>query len=196
MSFVDAVAGIAEIGDIAAPYALFYSNPRFIGTLVMDVTVREVHTDEDTITVHPVETGTPVSDHVFRNPYVVEISCGASDSTGGYVGYVQDVYQAFLALRAQRQPFDVSTGKRYYTNMLFSNITVVTDETSEFALMVTARLQEVIITDTDGGISGLASSVSNMANPASTAPEANVGNQALQPAPSVSPGAGRLPLLS
>ena len=166
------------IGDLAVPYALISSPARYIGTIVADVTVREVHTDESTITVHPVETGTPISDHVFDNPQLIEISCGFSDSTAGYVGYVQTVYQEFLALKATRQPFEVSTGKRLYENMLFGNLTIVTDDTSENTLMVTARLQQVIITDTNGGASS--GTQAQQANPAATAPESNVGNQSLQ----------------
>ncbi len=176
MSFLDSAAS-ALLGDSGAPYALIYQAQRSIGTLVADVTVREAHTDEDTITVHPVETGTPISDHVFANPQVLEVTCGFSDSSAGTAGYVQEVYQAFLALKATRTPFDVSTGKRMYQNMLFASITVITDESSEFALMVTARLQQVIITETSG--SGM--SADNQADPASTAPEADAGSQVLQP---------------
>ena len=189
MSFVGSAigTGIAAaadslIGDIAAPYALFWSATRFIGTIVPDVTVREIHTDEFTITQFPVESGTPISDHVFANPQIIEISCGFSDSSGGYAGYVQEAYQDLLALSATRQTFDVSCGKRYYTSMLFSNITVVTDETSEFALMVTARLQQVIISDTDAS-SGSDMTQANQASPADTSPTVNTGQQGLQAAP-------------
>ena len=166
MSFLGAAESI--LGDLAAPYALIGSPTRSIDTIIPDVTVREVHVDEDTITVHPVETGTPVSDHVFANPKILEIECGFSDSTAGYSGYVQEVYEAFLALKARREPFDVSTGKRSYQNMLVANITVVTDEASEFALMVTVRLQEVIIASTSSGGSGSNMTQANQASPADT----------------------------
>ena len=155
MSLIDLAGGAAEtlLGDAAGPYVLLFSNARSIGGIIPNVTVREVLTDEDTITQHPVESGTPIADHVFANPKIIEMSSGWSDSTAGYPGYVQDVYQAILALKATREPFDVSTGKRAYQNMLFGNVTAVTDEQSEHTLMVTARLQEVIITTTDDGSS-------------------------------------------
>lgn len=172
------------IGDSAAPYALIAPAGRSIGTIIPNVTIREVHTDEDTITVFPVETGTPISDHVFANPKLVEITCGFSDATGGFSGYVQQVYEAFLALKAQREPFDVSTGKRLYQNMLFANLTVITDETSEYALMVTAKLQEVIISDTDGG-SGIGTQ-SDQAYPQQSAATTDLGSQQLQAAPNAS----------
>ena len=188
MSFVDSALTAADalIGDILTPYALIASPSRYIGTIFPDVTVREVHSDTNVITAHPVETGTPVSDHVFANPQVIEIACGFSDSTGGYVGYSQDVYQEFLALRDTRQPFDVSTGKRLYQNMLFGEIAVVTDPSSEYALMVTARLQQVIISSTSGGDGGSGLDPNAQSLPAETTPTTNVGSQSLGPA--ASPG--------
>src|SRR5271165_1668854 len=125
------------IDDAAANYALISgSATRFIGTIYPDVSVEEIHHDEQIITLHPVETGSPITDHAFMMPYTVEMRCGFSDSTVGALGYVQQVYQQFLALQQSRQPFDVSTGKRLYQNMLLRSISVKTDEESEFALMV------------------------------------------------------------
>lgn len=183
MSFVD--SSNQRLGDAEAPYVLIQSATRHIGTIFPDVTVREDHSDTDTITNFPVETGTPISDHVFANPKLIQIACGFSDASNHYAGYVQDAYQDILAIKALREPFDVSTGKRFYQNMLFGDISVVTDEGSEFALMVTARLQEVIISQT-GGSSNSPTTQSNQEFPSETAPETNVGNQALLSAPNAS----------
>ena len=175
MSLVDTATEI--IGDLAGPYVLLTSASRSIGGIIPGITIREVLVDENTITVHPVQSGAPISDHVFANPSIIEMVLGWSDSTGGYPGYVLDVYQTLLALRDTREPFDVSTGKRQYSNMLFGNITVPTDEYSEFTLMRTIRLQEVIIASTDGGGGA---TIDNQANPQQTGPEQNVGTQSLQ----------------
>ena len=183
MASIDGIIDAATqiVGDAAAPYALFSSAQRYIGTLVFDVTVREVHSDEFTITVHPVETGTPVSDHIFANPKIIEIVVGSSDSTAGYEGRVQEVYEGILALANSKQLFDVATGKRFYQNMAFGNITVVTDETSEFTLMATFRLQELILTSTQGGSAAGGMTADNQASPADTAPETEAGTQTAQP---------------
>ena len=137
--------------DLAGPYVLLTSASRSISGIIPNVTIRETLVDENTVTVHPVQSGAPVSDHVYANPNVVEMVVAWSDSSGGYPGYVQDVYQALLALRDTRGPFDLSTGKRQYSNMLFKNITVSTDQTSEYALFATVQLQEVIIANTQTG---------------------------------------------
>ena len=171
----------ALIGDAAVPYALIETADRSVGGIVFDVTVREVHSDESVITVNPTQSGTPTSDNVFDQPSIIEIVAGSSDSTAGFPGYARQVYEDLLALRATKQVFNVYTGKRAYASMLFGNIMVTTDETSEFTLMVTCRLQQVLMTD----VSGTGMTAATQADPASTAPETNVGNQTLQPATNV-----------
>lgn len=60
----------------------------------------------------------------------------------------RDVYERLLKLQASRQPFSVSTGKRYYQSMVITELTVTTDRASEYALMLECQLQEVIIVTT------------------------------------------------
>jgi hypothetical protein len=62
--------------------------------------------------------------------------------------YVSSVYNQLLALQESRIPFDVSTGKRLYTNMLMRSLGVTTDEKSEYTLMVTAVFKQVLIVQT------------------------------------------------
>ncbi len=129
-------------------FALITTPIRAIGTILPDVVVEELHRDELVITSHPVETGAPISDHAFKLPQEVEIRCGWSNSSAGFVGYVELVYNELLALQQSRVPFTVFTGKRVYQDMLIRSLQVTTDETSEWALMVTAGLQQVIIANT------------------------------------------------
>ena len=176
MSFVDSsTTGLSTdlIGDVVGSYVLLTLAGRSIGGIIPNVTIQETISDENTITQHPVQSGTPISDHVFANPVVYEAVVGWSDSTGAYPGYINDVYQALLALRDTRQPFDIYTPKRMLGSMLFGNITVTTDETSENALMVRARLQQVTITDTTSSAQQF---------PQQTGDETQMGNVPLQPA--------------
>lgn len=136
------------IGDVLGGYALIMPGMRSIGDLYPHVVVEETHNDELAITQHPVEFGTPVTDHAFMQPYTIEIRCGWSDSTAQSSGYVQAVYAAFLGLQASRVPFSISTGKRQYTSMLLRSLLVKTDPDSEFALMCIATAQQIVITNT------------------------------------------------
>jgi hypothetical protein len=46
------------------------------GTIIPDVAIEETHSDRLTVTQHPISTGTPVSDHVYRQPAQVTMRCG------------------------------------------------------------------------------------------------------------------------
>ena len=50
---------------------------RAIGDFIAEVTVKEQHRDEMTITSHPVETGAAITDHAFKNPAQLTIMADA-----------------------------------------------------------------------------------------------------------------------
>ena len=149
------------IEDAATPYALIGGVRRSIGTIYPGVVVQELHRDAMQITMHPVETGAPVADHAFAMPATVELVCGWSDSTAQATGYVQEVYQSLLKLRNSRKPFNISTGKRQYTNMLMPMLTVKTDAESEYALEVVALCQELLLTSVTTTGNGSGSTTAN-----------------------------------
>lgn len=140
---------------------------RSIGSIVAHVTLEEVSTDELQTTDHPVERSADITDHAFKKPSDLVIRCGWSNaSLAGVVGavkgaitalsggdafgsdYVCGIYSQLLSLQESRIPFDVSTGKRLYTNMLMRSLSQTTDEKSEYTLMITAVFKQVIIVDT------------------------------------------------
>lgn len=130
-------------------FALISGGERSFDTFFPDVVIREVGRDELVITSHPVERGAAISDHAFVQPVEIEMVCGWSDSTAGYVGASRQVYEDLIALQKEREPFEVTTGKRIYENMLLASVMQQTDEKSENVLLVTARFREVIIVSTE-----------------------------------------------
>jgi len=142
--------------SVAIASALDLINPvlfrqRNIGGFVADVTVEELLYDALEATQHPVEQGAAVSDHSFKRPSAVLIKAGWSNSSPQAEGnpeYVNDTYQDFLALQASRQPFDVVTGKRSYSNMLITRLQARTDEKTENALMLEIECRELILVST------------------------------------------------
>jgi hypothetical protein len=56
---------------------------RVFGGFIAEVTVREQHVDDLTITTHPVERGAPITDHAFRMPALLTIEAGWS-AAGAY----------------------------------------------------------------------------------------------------------------
>ena len=157
------------IGDAAANFALFSQSGRSIGNIVPDVVIDEMNRDTGVLTQHPVETGTPVSDHYYTMGPLYEVRCGWSDaSPQGGPGYIDDVYRQLQKLMATHKPFDVTSGKRQYTNMMFLSLAVRTDIESEYALMVSAVMQKCIMVDVSTGSAG--------ATPANTNGASSVGN--------------------
>ncbi len=96
------------ISDAASSYAMIVQSGRMIGGIIPDVVTEELHRDDLISTLHPVETGTPITDHAFLMPQTVDMRCEWSDaSESGAPGYVIVVYEQLLSLQQSRQPFDL-----------------------------------------------------------------------------------------
>ncbi len=143
------------------------SSRRQIGMIIPDVVTSEVHTDALTITDHPVENlsvaggvYSNIADHAYKNPAQVVMKIGFA-SGGSLVDFFdtssfieplglspKEAYRKLIELQNSRIPFDVTTGKRQYSNMLISNITATTDTASENVLNCEVTLREVIFSQT------------------------------------------------
>lgn len=159
-----------------------FSTGRNIGGFVADVTVSEEHTDEVTVTDHPVEQGANISDHAFANPVRVVIRAGYSNSgqnAGGNSAYVNQQYQNFIDLKNTRQPFAIITGRRNYSNMVIIGLALTTDETTANAMILTVTCREVIIVSTQ---TATVPPADQQANPQATGPTTSQGTVTPVPA--------------
>jgi hypothetical protein len=84
---VSAVVGSSAFSTLAAQLPLpqglqsiLLRGLRKIDTIIPDVTIEENHSDRVTVTQHPIATGTPVSDHVYRLPSTVTMRLGWTNS--------------------------------------------------------------------------------------------------------------------
>ncbi|MBP1132615.1 hypothetical protein JOE25_004221 [Serratia sp. PL17] len=174
---------------------LFSQQTRKIGAIVPSVAISEKHSDTLEITEHPIEDGAPVSDHAYKRPpevtmelgfagggslldgvdttQMLNLNSGLSLGTGP-----REVYQQLVALQESRIPFDVTTGKRQYQNMLIKSLDVTTDKISENVLMCSLTLRNVIISRTH---SVSVADKSNMADGASTSAVQNSGTKSAKP---------------
>lgn len=189
MSTAGIAAGAIAAGTTVANVLL--RDGRKLGTIIPNVVVEEVHTDTLTITDHPVEQGAPITDHAFKNPAELSMRIGWSSSslaldtvvssvidsvkagklTTPKIKTVRDIYEDLLKLQASRKPFDVSTGKRLYKDMLIKSISTTTDASSENALVVSVVLRQVIIVQTKAA----KLKAENQKTPAKTAPAVDRG---------------------
>jgi hypothetical protein len=188
-------SGIGVSGSaLSSVIQSIFVRPRKIGSFVADVTIEERHEDVMRVTEHPVERGSNISDHAYKQPAKVIIKCGWSNSSlhvadilssGDLLSlidpdYVKTVYARFLSLQSSRSLFGVQTGKRAYTNMIITRLSAVTDDKSENALMLTVECQEVIMATTqtvDVGSGG----TSSMKSPELTGGTAEAGTKSLTP---------------
>jgi hypothetical protein len=148
---------------------------RNIGGFVADVTIREDHEDELVVTENPVEQGAEITDHSFKAPARLTVEVGYSNSSLAALAnpnYVQDVYAQFLGLQASRQPFDVITGKRLYSNMLITMLHTTSDKDTENAMFLSVKMREVILVNTQ---TVSVPPNANMSNPASNGATQNLG---------------------
>ncbi|HEI6973645.1 phage baseplate protein [Yersinia enterocolitica] len=171
--------------------ALFRQQTRKIGLLVPSVIISEKHQDALEITEHPVEVGAAVNDHAYKRAAEVTMEVGFAGG-GSLLDFVdtstiglslgkspEEVYQELRDLQESRQPFDVITGKRKYSNMLIRGIEVTTDKTSENVLMCVLTLREVIMSQTE---SIKVADKENMQEGVSTSSMQNTGTKAPAPA--------------
>lgn len=196
--------GIIAAGAQLGLQSIVVKPRRSIGTLSPQVTISELHTDELDITDHPVERGSVITDHSYKRPAEVVIECGWSNSpsetgyfngllsglagtvtgvqsllSGNSANQVREWYTKLLKLQADREPFDVYTGKRVYKNMLIRQIITRTDKNTENVLMVTVTLREVLLVSTK--VVTLAADKNAQMTPDKTQPISDRGTQALGP---------------
>lgn len=163
---------------------------RKIGLIIPDVVVSEKHSDTLEITEHPVETGAAISDHAYKRPSEIVMEVGfagggslldiASNLTSSSLLGLspRETYQQLLDLQSTREPFDVVTGKRIYSNMLIRALEVTTDKATENVLSAVVTLREVIITSTS--VVQVANK-SDMAEGVNTSATQNTGTKATVP---------------
>lgn len=181
MSLFDA----ALVGVAGTLQDVLLRQGRSINGIIPQVVIEEQHHDEMAITSHPVQDGAAITDHAFKQPSIVSMRCGWSQS-GSNVPLAsltqptpKDVYNMLLNLQQSRTPFDLVTGKRSYTGMLIRSLNVVTDADTENVLVVEATFQQILIVSVQTATLPAA----NMANPASNAPSTNMGTKQPTPVP-------------
>ena len=174
--------GVAIAGNTET--VLLRQKGRSIANIFPNVTIEEQHSDELEITRHPVEQGSPITDHAFKRPMRLLMVVGWSNSSAllNFVngsGDVKDIYQQLLTLQSSLQPFSITTGKRKYTDMLMRSIRETTSKETENSLIVEIEFEQVILVTTSTSTT-LLPPVAQQADPSKTASPVNNGTQQAQ----------------
>lgn len=146
---------------------------RDIGGIVLDAVISETTTSTVRVTRNPVELGADINDHSIIEPKEYSLEAVVTDSplfgvgalaqignlltSSGFFGSSsedsrtrsQAAFDSLIALQETREPINIQTGLKQYSNMLISNITVTQDKDKSRAIFFTAKLTEIILTSTE-----------------------------------------------
>lgn len=170
---------------LSAPLQTIFLKPRRkIGDITVSVVINENTTDNLTLTKQPIQRGAMITDHAYKEPTTfsttvyfqenfltsaedqLKVSNPFSSKNG-----LAELYQKFLDLQNSREPFDITTPKRLYKNMLMTSLNLITDKNTEKCLALNVAFQEVIIVD----ISTVSVPRSQQRDPATTAATEKAG---------------------
>ena len=206
--------GYVQVGLEIAQDLIIVKPKRQIGEFVAQVTIEEAHVDELEITDHPVEQGASITDHAFMRPAEVTIRAGWSNSpgssdllgslgnaitgtiggissilSGNSVSQIKDIYARFQEMQRSRIPFDIYTGKRYYTNMLVKSLRETTTAERENSMILVIQCRQILIVKpaTTGSVTAEPAA---QAQPGDTNPTADLGTKQLAPATNYNVPAG------
>lgn len=126
-----------------------------IGGYFFDAVFRTEHQSNLTITKHPVQGGANISDHAYMEPEVVTMEIGMSDAnpTPMFSQFTssgnksQSAFDALKRMQENRQPLDVSTRLKQYTNMLIESLSVPDDIKTATGLRANVTLRKIIMVD-------------------------------------------------
>lgn len=124
----------------------------YIAGFYIDASVREEHTLENEVTVHPVEDGADVTDHIRRKPSPLTIEGVVSDTPIGDVALLRsdtvlpsrEALEHIERIFANREPITVATALKSYTDMVPVALSMPRDATTGDALGFTLRLMPLV----------------------------------------------------
>lgn len=142
-----AVGALGKIADVLL-------RPRTsIAYVIPQVFIGSETRDEMTLTQHPIETGAPVSDHVYKEPTTLNMTVGWG-AGGGFLDFsgttnnVNDAYDVLLELQNERAVLDVTTAIRTYKNMVMVSLSRTVNKETNAVCLVDVGFKEAVIVDT------------------------------------------------
>ena len=158
-----ALVGAASLSLLGSTSLFKTTNTRmFVGEKISffaPCNLSEQSFDDFVVTDHPTELGSPISDHMFALPKRVDIelvysvsgnnyllrSAGSLIGIGSKPKTIDEYYKDFRKLQESRQPFDITTGKRQYKNMVITHLGNITNASFENILRLQISAREVLI---------------------------------------------------
>ena len=149
---------------------LFIRTEKSIGGIQLDAVISESHTNEVSLTSNPVEFGAEITDNAVTQPKKVNILAQVSDTPLGLAAFGQIVdlvtglfgtsttdnitrsnaaYNAIIQLQEEREPIEIQTRLKLYTDMVITKVTTIQDKDTSRIARMSIDLQQVIITQSE-----------------------------------------------
>ena len=149
---------------------LFIRTQKAIGGIQLDAVISESHVNEVSLTNNPVEFGAEITDNAVVQPKQINILAEVSDTPLGVaaLGQIVDLvtglfgtstienitrsnaaYNAVIQLQEEREPIEIQTKLRLYTDMIITNVGVQQDKNTSRIVRMSIDLQQVIITESE-----------------------------------------------
>lgn len=149
---------------------LFIRTEKSLGGIKLDAVLTEAHNNEVSLTTNPVELGAAITDNAVIEPKKITITAQVSDTPIGFaaVGQIIDnvtglfgssteqsitrsnaAYNALVQLQEQREPIEVQTKLKLYTDMIITGIKTEQDKDTSRIVRLVISLQEVLITQSE-----------------------------------------------
>ena len=129
-------------------------------SLILDVSMDEVHTMNSRVTQYPVEDGSTVSDHILLEPERITIKgCVTNNpivdtsategffSLPGIVDRVASTFDMLERIRYDRVPIDIVTGLKKYSNMVLTSCSIPRNSSIGDAIQINMEFVNVRIVE-------------------------------------------------
>ena len=113
---------------------------RDIGGIIIDVVVSESVTEGMEVPEHPVENGVKISDHAYRKPTTLKMSCASGDR--------EATFQSLKDLMKEAEPFDIITGFGLFESFIIDGLEATRDADTGHILQIDVSLKEIVIVST------------------------------------------------
>ena len=148
---------LQQLADFFNPKTAYFLDT-VAGDIQFDAVIQEDTEATGTLTEHPVEFGTSIADHFYLNPnkfvfqgvisntQLREIDNDPANSGAGTRS--QATWEVLKSIQAAGEPFSIQTGLELLENMVIVSLGTSQDASNRNALIFTASLAQVIITET------------------------------------------------
>ena len=149
---------------------LFIRTQKSIGGIQLDAVISDSHVNEVSLTNNPVEFGAEITDNAVVQPKQINILAEVSDTPLGVAAFGQIVdlvtglfgsstsenitrsnaaYNAVIQLQEEREPIQIQTKLKLYTDMIITKVTTIQDKDTSRIVRMSIDLQQVIITQSE-----------------------------------------------